>query len=252
MINWTQMTNDPLDSSVRTQVLNYLKDIRSPLPGNNYNQYLADTCHGKRVLDIGVCEHTQERMASKGWKHRIVVENAEYCLGLDIDKPLTNELKAAGYNVVCCDATSDTDLGERFDVIHIGDVIEHVDSPVKLIEFAVRHLRENGIILVRTPAAYCFGYVDLIYKNTTDLSNLEHMYYVLPIHMIEISRRAGVEMNCYRTLTRSGLTRSGIVAALGHIKNFKFRHAWAELFAPPEIYTTIYVYELSKTKESVI
>lgn len=101
------------------------------------------------------------------------------------------------------------------------------------------------MIIVRTPAAYCFDYVRRISTNTTDLSNLEHMYYVLPIHMLEISRRAGVAMNCYRTLTRRGFTPRGIAVALLHLKTWKVRHAWAELFAPPEIYTTIYVYELS-------
>lgn len=144
MIDWTQMTDDPLDHSARAEVLDYLKGIRSPIPGNSYDKYLANACRGKRVLDIGICEHTQPRIASEGWKHRIVVENAEYCLGLDINKPLTDHLKAAGYRVVCCDATSDTDLGEKFDVIHIGDVIEHVDSPINLIKFAARHLREGG------------------------------------------------------------------------------------------------------------
>ena len=147
--------------------------------------------------------------------------------------------------MVCCDATSDADLGEKFDVVHIGDVIEHVDSPINLIKFAARHLREGGRIIVRTPAAYCFDYISRIKTNTTDLSNLEHMYYVLPIHMLEISRRAGVGMTCYRTLTRRGFTVRGLGVALLHLKNLKVRHAWAELFAPPEIYTTIYVYELT-------
>ena len=246
MIDWTQMTDDPLDHSVRARVLDYLKSIRSPIPGNDYDKYLANACLGKRVLDIGVCEHTQERIKSQGWKHRIVHENAKYCLGIDINKTLIDKLKVAGYNIIYCDATSGIYLGEQFDVIHIGDVIEHVDSPINLIKFAARHLRDRGLIIVRTPAAYCFGYVHLIYTNSTDLSNLEHMFYVLPIHMLEISRHAGVEMNCYRTLTKSGFTRQGIRVALRHIKNLQVSHAWAELFAPPEIYTTIYVYELSK------
>lgn len=46
---------------------------------------------------------TQHRIASEGWKHNIVVNNAAYCLGLDIHEPLTHYLASAGYNMVCCE-----------------------------------------------------------------------------------------------------------------------------------------------------
>ncbi|MBK9021778.1 MAG: hypothetical protein IPL72_18060 [Sulfuritalea sp.] len=36
------------------------------------------------------------------------------------------------------DATSDIDLGERFDMV-FADVVEHVDNVVRLLQFAARH-----------------------------------------------------------------------------------------------------------------
>ena len=39
-------------------------------------------------MDIGICEHTKERIKSSDWKHRDIVENAKYTVGLDIDEEL--------------------------------------------------------------------------------------------------------------------------------------------------------------------
>jgi 2-polyprenyl-3-methyl-5-hydroxy-6-metoxy-1,4-benzoquinol methylase len=59
---------------------------------------------------------------------------------LDILAPLVEELRGRGFNVRCVDATSDADLGERFEIVFAGDVIEHVDNAVALLRFAGRHL----------------------------------------------------------------------------------------------------------------
>jgi len=253
MIDWTKLTDDPVDNNVRSKVLQYLKSIRQELPFNNYDLYLAQEYKDKRVLDIGIVEHTRERMHADSWKHKIALNNARYVLGLDINHELVNELKSDGLNVVCCDATSDNYLGEKFDIIHIGDVIEHVNSPVDLIKFAVKHLDENGKIIVRTPAAYHYNYVNLVKRQSTDLSNMEHMFYVLPIHMMEICRRSEIGLSSYLTLTRGGFTIRGVKKMLRALSQFKFKHCFAEIHTPPEMYTTIYVYELqiNKQKEGV-
>jgi len=241
MINWTEMTQDPVDTKVREMVLDYLFSIRRTLPNNNYDTYLKNNVYEKRVLDIGVCEHVVERMRSKNWKHKMIVKNAGYTLGVDILPELISELNQTGYNVVECDATSDVFLGEEFDVVHIGDVIEHVSSPILLIEFALRHLKEGGKVIVRTPNAYCFDYVYKNKKIGTDQSNLEHMFYILPTHALEIARRTDSVFSAYYVQARRGL-----IHCLYQLTKGNFRHAFAEIFSKPEQYSTIFCYEFTK------
>ena len=62
---------------------------------------------------------------------------------------LREHYNAKGFDFRHVDATSDVDLGDRFDRVFIGDVIEHVNDPVALLNFAKRHLQPNGRILVR-------------------------------------------------------------------------------------------------------
>lgn len=239
--DWTSLTNDPVDENVRSRIINHLNNIRNPLPENNYDIYLKDVVAQKRVLDVGVCEHTLERASNDSWKHNIILENANYSLGIDIIDDLVAKLSSKGINVKKCDATSEEYLGESFDIIHVGDVIEHVDSPVKMMEFCSRHLSDGGKIVVRTPNPYCFDYVHLQKKFGTDKSNLEHMFYICPIHAMEIARRSGLKLSRYYTLTPGG-----VVSFLKHLLRGRLRHAFAELFSTPESYSTIYVYEFSK------
>jgi 2-polyprenyl-3-methyl-5-hydroxy-6-metoxy-1,4-benzoquinol methylase len=208
--------------------------------------YIAADMAGKSVLDIGVCEHTAQRIASDGWKHKMICDHASEVLGVDIIEPLVSELNTKGFNVVGCDATSNVDLGMRFDVVHVGDVIEHVNNPVALLEFSARHLVDGGKIVVRTPNCHCFDYVRRQKINGTDVSNLEHMFYITPMHALEIGRRAGLALNRTLSLYPERFSLRGIYRACRHILNGRFSHSFAELFATPEQYTTIFVFEYSK------
>lgn len=241
MMDWTKETSDPLNGKVRSHVLQFLNKIRQPLPMapktqplDDYDFFISQLAKGKRVLDIGICEHTRERINSPQWKHRILVDSAAYCLGVDIIESLVEELKKEGLNVRQCDATSNIYLGEKFDLIHIGDVIEHVSSPIQLLEFAKRHLAPGGKIIVRTPNPYCYNYIYLVAKNGTDGSNLEHMFYILPTHALEIGRRAELSLDHYYTVRKSGRNP---------LRSFAKFVRWG--FLPDELYTTIFVYEFT-------
>ena len=242
----TWLSLDPLDPEVISTVVGYLTSHRRALPGNDYTRYLAESVKNVSVLDIGVVEHTRDRMSSEDWKHKIIHESASRTVGVDVIPELVEELNSKGYDVRLCDATSNADLGERFDAIHIGDVIEHVNSPVDMMKFAKRHLADGGTIIVRTPNPFCFDYVHSIGVNGTDVSNLEHMFYIAPIHMMEIARRSGLELTGYLTLYPGRLTYRGIKRMVGRvIRGFKLRHALAEIITTPESYSTIFVYELT-------
>ncbi|MFN8255477.1 MAG: methyltransferase domain-containing protein [Bacteroidales bacterium] len=245
MIKWRELTDNPVDAIVRMQMISYLLSIRKPLMVD-YEKYIANEVKGKAVLDIGICEHTMQRIESDTWKHKIVAENSAYCLGIDIDSVLINELLKKGYNVQICDATSETDLGEKYDLVHIGDVIEHVNNPVALLNFAKRHLKPGGKIIVRTPNPYNFNYIHIQKKHGTVVDNMEHIMYICPIHAHEMALRTELVLRNYLVLFPKGFSIKGFLYAGYYILKYRsLRHAWAEIFASPESYTTIYIYEFS-------
>lgn len=144
-MDWTKTTDNPVDAEMHKTILEYLVKIRN-FKDLTQKDWIINEVKNKKVLDIGIAEHDISHMNRPNWKHKYIRDNAEYCLGLDIIEPLVIELNKRGYNVVHMDATSDENIGELFDIINIGDVIEHVNDPIKLMMFAKRHLAPNGKI----------------------------------------------------------------------------------------------------------
>jgi SAM-dependent methyltransferase len=59
-------------------------------------------------------------------------------------------MRAEGFDAVCANV-EEMDLGEEFNVIVAGDIIEHLDNPGKFLGRAGKHLKPDGILLVTTP-----------------------------------------------------------------------------------------------------
>ena len=102
---------------------------------------------------------------------------------------------ALGYDVRLMDATSDDDMGERFERVVIGDVIEHVDDQVKLLKFAARHLAPGGRILCTTPNPFYVGYFVEMFRHGMVIENAEHVGFITPSNALELAHRAGVRLD---------------------------------------------------------
>ena len=90
--------------------------------------WVGDFVRGRKVLDVGCMNHSVSASDDERWLHGHVVRNAASCLGLDILESDVAQLRARGFNMVCGDAIT-CDLGDTFDVIVAGELIEHVEDP---------------------------------------------------------------------------------------------------------------------------
>lgn len=184
-----------------------------------------------------------ERINSPKWKHRLIKDNAARCVGVDIIEDLVEALVEKGFDVVCQDATSDAYLGQTFDVVHIGDVIEHAPDPTRLLAFASRHLAPGGEIIVRTPNPHNFDYSR---HARISVEKMEHISYIVPFHALELARRTGLQFSGYWTMAPGCFSMIGIKRTLVSLASMRWRHAFNELFGEPNTYTTIFVYAFSK------
>ncbi|MEK6958769.1 MAG: class I SAM-dependent methyltransferase [archaeon] len=193
-----KISDTPFDSNASDQVLKFLLSHRIINKKGNLKDFVVRQMAGKDVLDIGACEHDLEHMNERSdWLHGKICAVAKSCKGVDILPKLVDKLNAEGYDFVLTDATSDTYLGKKFDVVNIGDVIEHVDDPVRLLKFAKRHLKKGGEIFVATPNPFFIKTIMLLFTQGTVVANLEHVSWVTPSLALEISRRAGVKLDRY-------------------------------------------------------
>ena len=240
---------DPLDSGTIAELVRDLNQKRQRLP-SDYLAWLLEICKGQEVLDIGIVDHSSSRMSRPDWKFGELCKVARSCVGIDINDSAIAELSRRGFDVKVCDATSETYIGKRFEFVHCGDVIEHVDSAVALLKFCGRHLEPGGRIFLRTPNCHHFNYRKRVRRLGTDVSNLEHVSYITPAHMVELARRSNLFLVRYYVQWPRRPFWRAMGRALHNLINFRFRHFVAEFVSKPETYSTIFVYELMAVQDS--
>jgi SAM-dependent methyltransferase len=232
--DWTCVSDDPNNRRAKAEVRALLPELRKLHTDTDLTGFVLQAVAGKRVLDIGVVSHSARYFDEPGWRHGRIAKAAGYCLGLDILEPLVAELNARGFNVRCVDATSELDLGERFEAIFIGDVMEHVDNPSALLRFAKRHLAKDGRILAATPNPFSRKFVRQFFRQGVMVVNLDHLAWFTPTMAIEIGRRIGLQLTAYH-----------LVKPIGGIGGAIKKLAWRLGISPIEYSFPDYLFEFA-------
>lgn len=183
-----------------------------------------------RIRHRGVA-HNQKQINSPYWKHKKIVKCSKSVTGVDILKDEIEYLNTRGYHFVHMDATSDGYLGEKFDIVHAGDVIEHVDNIGGLLAFAKRHCKKDGTILISTCCPFFYEAVFSFMKKQGPRDNMEHVSWITPQNMNELCCRTGLEFVCTYYL-------------IAGIWGYRLLNLIRKGILPKEYFTSIYIYEL--------
>lgn len=104
----------------------------------NMKQYTK----GKNILEIGV---------GKGALIATAIEMGYPIDCVEIEEAVAQNIAdLLQHPVICCDFL-DLPEEKNYDIISMGDVIEHLDDPRKGLEKAKRLLKEDGVIWISTP-----------------------------------------------------------------------------------------------------
>jgi len=228
-MDWTKYTTDPLDKTIGYKMRDHLQSIRR-IKHISYENWLLAQVENKSVLDIGAIEHDLSYTEMPSWKHRMLVEKASKVVGVDILEDYAKILNERGYDIRVCDATSDAYLGEKFDVVVLGDVIEHVSNPVGLIKFSIRHLSDHGEIYAKTPNPYYIDKIRWLFNKNKGFENFEHIAAYTPTMALEVARRAGCELDSYIVFPR--------------------KRPWKYMFPKSDIFTRDFVYVFKHKKSA--
>ena len=233
-MDWTKLTNDPLDKNTAHMIRVHLKGI-SKLYRRELVSYFCDIARDKNTLHIGCYEHDEKYVNSEAWKHKSINDVAKSCTGLDINKNGVEHMKRLGYDAVHADATSEIDLGQLFDTIIAGDVIEHVENIGGLIRFSSRHLSPNGYIYISTPNPFFVGHVFSAWTNSPAVANFEHTTWISESTMLEVARRSGLNLD--KIIYPIGKSHNNFLYKLLKIITYRLRSTM--------LFTTI-IYRLKK------
>jgi 2-polyprenyl-3-methyl-5-hydroxy-6-metoxy-1,4-benzoquinol methylase len=229
---WKDISKNPVSIEVHKFLL---EELRQKKIITNLDDLLKKFVDGYSVLDVGVVDHDMSHIQSDSWKHRKLKKLAKKIVGVDILEEEVSILNDMGFDVRLVDATSKTDLGEKFERVVIGDVIEHVSNPVALLEFAARHLSDDGQIMVSTPNPFSIHFILRVIREGTFIANAEHISWITPTMALEIANRAGIYLKNYYINQPESLAKRLIKKILKVV-----------LREDNEIYTGSYVYVFSK------
>ena len=223
-MDWTKISTDPNNREAMQAVHDHLLSLRV-IRESTYLDWLIDRVKGKTCLDIGAVEHDMSYVEKETWKHEKLVKSASRVVGIDIIEEYVQQLNERGYDIRLCDATSEDYIGEKFDVVVIGDVLEHVLNVGDLLKFALRHLKEDGEVIVKTPNPHYKSCIKSFVKKRYYI-NLDHVAWYSPSQVLEISRRADCVLKSY-------------------IIDFTEKKPWYRRFINPEFFSQDYVFIFS-------
>ena len=125
----------------------HTKHILNFLKPNTYYPRLRGQVTPSTLLDVG-CSNGDFLVAVKK-------EGLEVA-GVELNPRTGKQAQSRGLNVKVGTLTEAHYESEKFDVVHLGDVIEHVPDPRALIQECKRTLKHSGQLIISTPNTDCF------------------------------------------------------------------------------------------------
>ncbi|MBN1507466.1 MAG: class I SAM-dependent methyltransferase [Sedimentisphaerales bacterium] len=148
----------------------------------------------RKTLDLGVVDSrrsrqdTAERLEkSPGLLFRRICEINPDTVGIDIDERGVEILRQQGFHTRTADAMV-MDLGERYDVIVAGEIIEHLANPGLFLCNMARHLTPKGTLVLTTPNPFYVGQVRKIWRYGRPQVHEEHICWFDPITLCRLCR----------------------------------------------------------------
>jgi 2-polyprenyl-3-methyl-5-hydroxy-6-metoxy-1,4-benzoquinol methylase len=165
---------------------------------NDIFGFIMRQAKGKSVLNVGAAGGVQGYLPSNRevWLHHQLGCVANDLVGIDIDEQ--GIAYAAQFGVEIANNNCETmDLNRKFDVIVLSDVIEHLNAPVTATNNLMRHLSDDGCLLITTPNPTAFN--TLLRAMTGRLINVyyDHVTCFMPEHIQGICDRYGYTADGY-------------------------------------------------------
>ena len=136
--------------------MNYCEDYEfNSFLSRVFLQKIVPIVKNKKVLDLGC--GTGEYMGFFGDKS----------LGIDIAPNNLNKALENNSRVIKMDLNKPKGLNEKFEVVFMSHILEHIENPVNLLRFAYDHLDKQGALIVAVP-------------NETGIFSLRYPYFNKP------------------------------------------------------------------------
>ena len=159
------------------------------------NEFIRTNIKNKNVLDIGAVAHSVERCLQKPdkWLHNIIRKESSNVVGVDILKDEVKKLNMLGYSFIADDALT-MRLDTKYEVVVLGDIIEHISDFSSLLETIKYHMEDDGVCIITTPNPFAINrFFNILVDGWTNI-NSEHTCWICPQTMYQLLKRHDLEI----------------------------------------------------------
>lgn len=238
---WNVLTDDPNDLGVVQERIRWLSLVKS---GSKLDriEYLTALAKGKKVLDVGIVEHSRDFVNTPSWLHQYIAKASSECLGVDILNEEVEYIKSLGFNVQCHDLTQ-TPLDDTFEVIICGEVLEHIDSPGMFLRNLTKMLSPKGVIAITVPNPwYINASIKASFGREPFVDSVDHVAWYDAATIMELGARCGLQLTKYSYFNITVASFRSFKANL----MFFLKPLWFVLGCKPELFSKTLVYEFQR------
>lgn len=162
--------------------------------------YIKKIGAGKKILHVGCADHLQlidAKRASGIWMHDYLSQISSECLGIDINREAVNYInnKLGIKNVIYADVLQQLPgaliEGTPWDIVFLGEIIEHVSDPVYFLNNLRNGLQNNAKeLLITAPNALRWENFRNL-KRGIECINSDHRFWFTPYTLAKIVSAAG-------------------------------------------------------------
>lgn len=174
---------------------------------SNRIDLLVAQSRGRTVLHVGFADHSpliDEKRRNRKWLHDRVSEVADRAVGVDIDSAVVEMLRSRGVqDIYALDVTQEVSepaiRDTAFDIVILGEVLEHVGNPVAFLQgLRVNYGQPGQRLLVTVPNALNLRSVMDIAR-TQECVNTDHRFWFTPYTLARVLTEAGYTVDRVET-----------------------------------------------------
>ncbi len=161
---------------------------------------LESLSRDQRVLHIGFADHSvliADKMNTSQWLHGRLINAAKSCVGVDIDEEAVDQARELGVPDVYALNLLNPDprhpvLEEEFDVVILGEVLEHIPAPAEFLEAVTSTIGRPGQrIVVTVPNAWSYRALRSVAKGH-ECINTDHRFWFTPYTLAKLFVDSGL------------------------------------------------------------
>lgn len=189
---------------------------------------IVELTEGPTVLDLGAVQHSADRERDDTWLHGKLADRCKRVIGVDSLKYEVMRLNKMGYDFIDGDA-EDMDIPIVADTIVIGELIEHLSNPGRMLDGLHGHLKGGGKIILSTPNPWLVSHMYRMLLGRQEVNN-EHTAWYGPMVISQLLERHGFDVT---RIEYVGPDKGGLAGLLQRVGLHKFGYTTMIVVAVP-------------------